>query len=76
VKVSHLIELRKQQDQGALVVLWDNFGSEPGISKLGHGEVNPTELCGHDNDGIFVVDIYNGQHCDGGPFSGVVLGRR
>lgn len=76
VRVGDLIELLKQQDQDAVVVMWDHFGLEPGISKLGYGEVNPAQLCGHDNDGLFIIDLYAGQNCDSGAFPGVFLGSK
>jgi len=74
--VADLIQLLRQHDQRATVMLWDQTAAgEPELSMLGTGEVQPLLLGARESIGLLALEAWNAddQQLEG-PFNGVALG--
>lgn len=73
--VADLISLLQQQDPDAIVVLWDHdIGDSPAVAKLRRDEVQPIDLGAWESNGVLILEVWNTDFKQDGPYPGVVVG--
>jgi hypothetical protein len=71
-----LIALLQKHDPAATIVLWDHAPHGSQVSKLGHGEVQSIELGTWESNGVLILEVWNNDLKQDGPYPGVVLGSK
>lgn len=75
MKASDLIQILRQHDPNAIVVLLDHAPYEGRVMKLGAGEVQPIQLGTRESSGLLLFEPWvNGNGQLRGPFPGVASG--
>ena len=74
--VADLLDMLRQHDPRARVLLWDRSAStQPAVASLGYGEVQSVQLGAWESSGLRVLEVWDPADMRlEGPFAGVVLG--